>query len=357
MTPNMLFISAGAGSGKTYRLTELLHDRLTQGEVTPAGVIATTFTTKAAAELRERARTHLMRKGRHALATQMGQARIGTVNAVCGNLLARFAFEAGLPPQQRVLDEPQAQQILNEAIDQVSEGDAMAELLQVAGRMGLTDSGRPQEIPWLKAFKDIVNQARSNAIEPEGLRAMGEANAAQLLALYPTVVKRDLDEALRAAIRAALPELQQATLRDQPVKKTREYLELCEEALRALDAGSLRWSQWCKLEKNSPEAGLRNLAQPIATAAAEHARHPRLHADVRLYLTGMFRLAAAALAIYAQRKRTLGAVDFVDQERALLDVLEQPHVAQTLREQLELLMVDEFQDTSPIQLRWCGSGM
>ena len=350
MSPAVLFISAGAGSGKTYRLTELLHDRLTCGEVTPAGVIATTFTIKAAAELRERVRTHLVKKGQHALATQMGQARIGTVNSVCGNLLTRFAFEAGLPPQQRVLDEAQAQQILNEAIDQVSEGDAMAELLQIAGRMGLTDPGQQGEIPWLRAFKDIVNQARANAIEPDRLRGMGDANAAQLLALFPTPAKRDLDAALHGAINAALPALQQATQKDRPVKKTVEYLELCEEAVRGLDAGSLRWSQWCKLEKSSPEAALRNHAQPIATAAAEHARHPRLQADVRGYLTGMFRLAAAALDIYAKRKRMLGAVDFVDQERALLDVLEQPHVALTLREELELLMVDEFQDTSPIQL-------
>jgi ATP-dependent exoDNAse (exonuclease V) beta subunit len=43
-------------------------------------------------------------------------------------------------------------------------------------------------------------------------------------------------------------------------------------------------------------------------------------------------------------------VDFTDQEHLLLKVLEQPEVAATLKEELELLLVDEFQDTSPIQL-------
>jgi len=59
-------------------------------------VIATTFTRKAATELRERVRTALIEKGEFALANSIGQARIGTVNSVCGGYLERFAFEAGL---------------------------------------------------------------------------------------------------------------------------------------------------------------------------------------------------------------------------------------------------------------------
>ena len=81
---HITFISAGAGSGKTYRLTEILHQELLSQQVQPAGVIATTFTRKAAAELRERVRSHLLEKNEIGLATAMGQARIGTVNSICG---------------------------------------------------------------------------------------------------------------------------------------------------------------------------------------------------------------------------------------------------------------------------------
>jgi len=101
----------GAGSGKTFRLTEILHQMLEDGRVRPSGILATTFTNKAAAELRERIRSHLIRQRQFTLATAIGQARIGTVNSVCGNLLARFAFEAGMPLEQRVLDESRAAQI------------------------------------------------------------------------------------------------------------------------------------------------------------------------------------------------------------------------------------------------------
>jgi len=68
------FVSAGAGSGKTYRLKQILHEKLSSGQAAPGGVIATTFTRKAATELRERVRTALLEKGEFALANAMGHS-------------------------------------------------------------------------------------------------------------------------------------------------------------------------------------------------------------------------------------------------------------------------------------------
>ena len=107
MTSNIHFISAGAGSGKTYTLTEKLEELLSKGEVSPAGVIATTFTRLAAGELKERVRQKLIESGKLTTANQMEQSLIGTVNSVCGELLSRFTFEAGLPPDQTVVEESQ----------------------------------------------------------------------------------------------------------------------------------------------------------------------------------------------------------------------------------------------------------
>src|SRR5690606_39222752 len=90
------FISAGAGSGKTYRLTEELEHALVRDGIAPARVIGTTFTVKAAAELRERVRERLIERGFIALAEQTAQALIGTVHSVSERLLRRFAFELGL---------------------------------------------------------------------------------------------------------------------------------------------------------------------------------------------------------------------------------------------------------------------
>ena len=67
--------------------------------------------------LRERVRQKLLSDGNMAQAAQMGQALIGTVNGVCGKLLERFAFEAGLSPDQKVLEEEQGKRLFGAALE------------------------------------------------------------------------------------------------------------------------------------------------------------------------------------------------------------------------------------------------
>jgi ATP-dependent exoDNAse (exonuclease V) beta subunit len=348
MNPKIRFISAGAGSGKTYELTQILYKELTEGQVKPGGVLATTFTRKAATELRERVRGHLIGQGAYMLANAMGQARIGTVNGICGALLERFAFEAGLPTEQLVLDEARAKQLLREAMDVVMEDASLAALLQVVRRLGLDVVGfAGGEVPWRKALSDLVNDARANDIAPDVLRTFGDINADRLLAHFPAAAGGDLDAQLRAAITHALPAIQAGAA---ATKTTRTYLDLLEDALKQMDSGNFTWGGWNKLSTAMPAAGLKAAAQPVADIAAMVGQHPGLHADIRDYLVRVFALAADALAAYADLKKQVGAVDFTDQERSLLDILDEPSVAQTLTEELDLVMVDEFQDTSPIQL-------
>jgi ATP-dependent exoDNAse (exonuclease V) beta subunit len=350
MSQTLRFLSAGAGSGKTYRLTQILHDMLIDGRVRPSGILATTFTKKAAAELRERVRSHLIQRGAYSHATAIGQARIGTVNSVCGNLLARFAFEAGMPMEQRVLDESSATQLLDEAIDQVIEGKTLTTLMTVVRRLCLdeVDRGSTDE-DWKCALREIVSQARANGIDAAQLRTFGARNAAQLLGLFPLPTTRDLTAELRLAIRAALPIVRQAQ-NAKPQNNTADYLRELEAFERSLTDGHFQWAHWSRLSKGDPSARLRVATQAVATLAGEHAKHPILHQDVREYLETMFALGADVLEVYRARKRQMGAVDFTDQECELLKILDLPEVAETLEAELDLLMVDEFQDTSPVQL-------
>ena len=53
----------------------------------------------------------------------MEQALIGTVNSVCGEILRRFAFEAGMPPDQQVVDEVQGDVLFYQAMEQALAGN------------------------------------------------------------------------------------------------------------------------------------------------------------------------------------------------------------------------------------------
>ena len=338
----LTFISAGAGSGKTYALTRKLGEMLDAGTVHPGGVIATTFTRKAASELRERVRQHLLESGRFSLASAMGQARIGTVNSVCGGLLERFAFEAGLAPRQRVLEESQASLLVKEAIDAARTGEEVAALSRLADRLGIEK--------WPDVLGKLVEQARVNDIAPELLPGFAEENANALLARFPRPTESDLSGAILELIDTALPALR-ATADSSGKKVSRQYVDLLEDFARRLKAGFAPWSDWIKVSKALPEVALhRPHAVAIQAMAAQVASHPGLHADIRSYLGQMFALCAEALVHYRERKLGLGVVDFADQEHLLLKLLDKPQVQAALAQELDLLMVDEFQDTSPIQL-------
>ncbi|MEO0733998.1 MAG: UvrD-helicase domain-containing protein, partial [Bacteroidota bacterium] len=105
MLQNLKLISAGAGSGKTYRLTQEMTTLLTSGQARPEGIIATTFTKRAAAELRERVRVKLLREGMSKEANELRNALIGTVHGLGVKLLRRFAFEAGVSPRVDIIAE------------------------------------------------------------------------------------------------------------------------------------------------------------------------------------------------------------------------------------------------------------
>ena len=90
---NTTFINAGAGSGKTYRLTTDLARKLTQENIEPSQVILTNYTELAAAEFREKARKEILsakdNEGRLVeadirirCATQLDNAFIGTAHAI-----------------------------------------------------------------------------------------------------------------------------------------------------------------------------------------------------------------------------------------------------------------------------------
>jgi ATP-dependent helicase/nuclease subunit A len=342
MNAKLTFISAGAGSGKTHRLTDILYKELSAKQVRPAGVIATTFTRKAATELRERVRGYLLEQGEFDLANAMGQARIGTVNAVCGELLRRFAFEAGLPTEQTVLEEEQAALLLRHAIDTVQDGGEAIALLGLRQRLGIDDA------TWQDNFRSLVATVRANAIDPAQLAAIAAENVADLLCHFPSATDDDLTAQLEAALDAALPELRKAA---GTVQTTHKYIDAADKFQRGLRHGNAGWSEWVKFSKEEPAAALRPLVQDIQSIAGRVREHAGLHADLRDYLRRQFDLCAGVLEVYSLIKVERGVIDFTDQERLLLNLLEaSPFVIQTLGEELDLLMVDEFQDTSPIQL-------
>ncbi|HEY2762390.1 MAG TPA: UvrD-helicase domain-containing protein, partial [Pirellulales bacterium] len=126
-------LSAGAGCGKTFVLTERFLSHLEPGDngAPPADrlhqIIAITFTDRAAREMRDRIRKTCYERlqsaaPKHAgywlgLLRSLDAARVSTIHAFCGALLRAHAVEAQLDPQFVVVEQTQAETLLAEIIE------------------------------------------------------------------------------------------------------------------------------------------------------------------------------------------------------------------------------------------------
>ena len=115
--PGLVFVSAGAGTGKTTVLVERFARAVDSG-VDVASILVITYTERAAAELRTRIRGRLADLGRPDLTRDLDSAWIATIHGFCLRLLKQYPFAAGLDPRFRVLDESQGAVLRVEAFDE-----------------------------------------------------------------------------------------------------------------------------------------------------------------------------------------------------------------------------------------------
>lgn len=335
-------VTASAGSGKTYRLATELFEAVSSGEARPEAVLATTFTVKAASELKQRVRSRLLAEGLCAEAERLGAARFGTVNSVCERLVSEYAFELGLPPDMSVLDEDAADQTMKKVISSV----LTAEEDEMAGRLDMAFG----EWKWQEIVGDLIALARANGIQPDALPGFAERSRKGCLALLGEPADDD-GRLERAFIEAADRFLEVHPTLGDGTSTTRGVVDKLKGRIRSLRNGQpIPWSEWATTVSSSVGVRSREAYAEVQRAAEAHDRHPALRRDLSEAIGLVFELAQRSMKEYQAYKQTHGMIDFPDQEMYALELLSRPDVQNRLSKELDLVMVDEFQDTSPIQL-------
>lgn len=335
-------ISASAGTGKTTRLASVLEEFVSTASAQPEAILATTFTKQAAAELSNRARTRLLASGRGREAQALLAARIGTVNAVCSALVKDYSFELGLSPELRVLDEGRAELALKRALASVVTDDISNDLQAFRDKFD-------QKFDWQYEVRRLIEAARVNGLSSNELSMSSVRSIASLdLCLGPVMgTATALDAEIHSAIEGALGAISGC---GDTTKGTNEYCVFLTDCCRKLERGRLRWGDWAKLCREEPKKVALPHAASVKTAAARHLGHPRLREDLHELIRMMFEVASHGLREYQRLKREQGLLDFVDQEVLALQLLSNLTICEGLQDELDLVLVDEFQDTSPLQL-------
>ncbi len=280
-------ISASAGTGKTHRLATQLTNSVEKEGIKPDGVVATTFTNKAAAELKERVRTHLLKAGRKEAAERLAFARIGTVNSICSRLLSEYAFELGVSPELSVLDEAQSEMVFDRALSMALAQGEDIELEKIGSRM--------KGLKWKEDVRRIVNLARSNRIDASELRTMATRSTESILTLFSQgdPLDSDIEKELLAALDVLISQAQaKAKTRKKEHKKAGNAVERLQKIAAILRAEeSLAWSEWLRLSKLDIAADLTEEVKPVRAIAERHERHPKLTEDCRKVIELVFKTA------------------------------------------------------------------
>ncbi len=372
-----LALTSGAGCGKTLvlarRFTSLLMAAGGTGENPFEKFVALTFTDKAALEMIARVRAVLAdalagsksAADRQRLAdwiTELPAAHISTIHSFCASLLRRHAVEAGVDPGFGVA----ADDLLSGQMRAVAAEDAVLRAVE-AGDEGAIDlfarAGADRLVGDVRELLDKrMSRQGMDLSDPEKILQRWAEGCQELRRQRLSRLSGD------ARLRDELAQLADYPCGDPDDKLDiyrREKLGLIErilddpkavdgEALKALKppggVGGLKaWGG--KDARKAYRDRLKSFVQEFAALSAWFEEPSPADADAASCLATLGALAASAEELYGREKRRAGTLDFDDLIVLTARLLrESPAVRRSLRRRLGQLLIDEGQDTDPVQL-------
>jgi len=354
---NIKLTKASAGSGKTFSLMNKIAE-LVDGGTDPASILATTFTVKAANELKERIRGKLLEMGKEDLAQKVSTGLIGTVNGICGRLLSEYAVEAGLSPQLDVLTDANSRVIFQRAVAGAIKDD-IAALEPLAFRMNMLEEqcyGFDEGKDWWSALIRMCDIARANGLDDKGLDACEARSLAAVDDLYPGTDAFPLSSVL-GVVESRMSLIEKIADEESAERKEANdgVVEFCTRIMafkREMTWKNAMPGSKAPGNKKGSSASYGDVFKPFyEELKAKIYASRELRDDARAMVRTMFKMAKACLKAYQDFKKRYGLIDFVDQEMRLLELFEKNEgFKAAFKERVKVIMVDEFQDTSPMQL-------
>ena len=383
-------VTAGAGSGKTTLLVERFLKIALQSPSGVRGILAITFTKKAAGEMQERTAEEVNRRLARAgsqkersqllqIRDQLSMASISTIHGFCARVLREFPIEAGLSPDFSEMDDFQQRTVLHAAVDLVfsradqNNGEPGLRLFETIDKTFVEEMLQealkaPYEMKrLLKRFVHFSAEEYRAFLEQHWLRIMRAfvlppAAFNELMNLAQSILNGDTVSQKENTGQDAVLLLQKAAALNNGTEPDREAYRTIFE-LSAFFTGSK--GSALKSVKNfggksswNPQSQEQLIELSAFCAAIEERKknfspgfpndeNDRLWFDL---MRAFFTLYTEAERIYNGLKAERGWLDFEDLQMLTLDLLtENETIRHILSRRYAYLMVDEFQDTNALQ--------
>jgi ATP-dependent helicase/nuclease subunit A len=357
-----LLVEAGAGSGKTTSMVGRMVELVRAGREVER-IAAVTFTRKAAAELRERFQERLERAYRDAVAAGDGPAAqrfgaaldtidrsfLGTIHSFCARLLRERPLEAGIAPDFEEVSGPDEHRLRAESWTRFLE------------RLGAREGSR------------LMRALADHGLQPAQLHGAFREVAENPDVRFPAPAAPPLDPADVQAVRHELERLLDRSDRLMPAQEHARGVDKLQAKIRGLryrrwigrwdrqldfmaaleDAipGKNEVTQYTWIRDGVSRGDVRALRDAWDDFCREGGRARRLlEAWWALRYRVVMRFARAAASSYRSDRRRVGKLTFQDLLVGATALLrDHPGARAELGERYRWLLVDEFQDTDPVQ--------
>ena len=350
-----LFVAAGAGSGKTFTLTQRIVWALKEGSGADGKpylssldqALIITFTNAAATEIKERVREALEKEGLHSAALQVDDAWISTIHGMCSRILKIHALDLGLDPEFEIINDMTRNQLVNISIEEVlrelSQDESYAEFLSTyAGNRDALKS----------RIETLISYAQSSPVGMDAISFVGDSSDLEVL----KAELEDLDaalEALKGAIAATKPDEaeQLQSVQSELSSKLQQHL-----VLSLTDYDQAFWDtlqKVLKIGRSSKEIKIvkDEAAYQLKVCSALFGLIQDMSEGQRLK-----DVTEQVYKLFKQKKLAVGGLDNDDLLHLTAKVFEEhPEIAAVYTDKFKLVMVDEFQDTDQQQVQMIKS--
>ena len=362
---NTTFVSAGAGSGKTYRLTQEIAQMITDGKCKAEEIILTTFTEAAAKELREKVRSTLYSKGLYEAAMNIDNAAIGTIHSIAYQFVSRYWYLLGISANVSIMDDDSKDFCVSQSLASLPTEEDMTMFDNVLNSFNVTKSANNIVVSdpdfWKKDLKDIIDKTAELCISESQLEEAKEESEKLINEVIGFCDHFDIgDDKI-----FELKQLAENILAEDTLPKTnRGKIEPKMPALRAYGG---------RINESKPIASILGVASEIAAItnksikanyasgmafAAELAERAPQSVQVKNIIEGyidtIFRLAIQWKKEYEELKRKRCLLDYQDLLQKFDDLLQNEEVVADIQSRYKVALIDEFQDCSPLQVKSFG---
>jgi len=341
-------VTAGAGTGKTAMLVERYVHHVTEHGLSPLEIVAVTFTEKAADELRSRIRERIVANSNDDLIAEVEAAQISTIHALAARICREFFDVAGIPASFRMLDETDASIWFAAMFDEVMpaiDREIIDHLgytwLRTALRELFADPFASEEAlnhtaaDWQRLIEDTCAGASRSLVSSDCWRA-----AEKTLRLFEGDVGDTLEDRRRKVIEA---------MADIAAGRN---IATAFDVFYRFSAKNGAAPKWKNGGLDEVRSCLKDLSEAFknckAKATLAFGADDQELAD-RIEL--LRRAFAQARGFLARSKLERGSLDYGDLEYYALKILEHDDVRRHYARRWKAVLVDEFQDTNPVQER------